>query len=180
MADILCNPMGGKPNEPISNATQTADLTYVDGLIHMPRPGQTGNYTNEGVQGAPGRKGAPLNPEPMPSGTSGGWWRKPPGGSGATDTEARQCRAARARYGWAGRHGTAVSIWQQQQHRRKKQFGERIRCGVAGMQSTAVANQAGRKGCGTTKQIYKQIGKANHEQAQQLIVSVMNRIYIYI
>ena len=106
---IICSPMGGKPNEPSSDATQTADLTCVDGPLHMPRPGQTGNYTNEGVQGAPGRKGAPLNPEPMPSGTSGGWWRKPPGGSGATDTEARQCKAARARYGWAGRHGTAVA-----------------------------------------------------------------------
>ena len=109
MVDILCNPMGGKPNEPISNATQTTDLTYVDGLIHMPRPGQTGNYTNEGVQGAPGRKGAPLSPKPMPKGTSEGRRRKPPGGRGATDTEARQCKAARALYGWAGRHGTAVA-----------------------------------------------------------------------
>ena len=102
------------------------------------------------------------------------------GGDVTTDTEAGQCRAARARYGWAGRHGTAVSIMQQHRHRRKKQFCERIRCGVAGMQSTAVANQAGRKGCGTTMQIHKQIGKVDHKQAQQLIVSGMDRIYIYI
>ena len=31
---------------------------------------------------------------------------KPSGGKGATDTGARQCKAARALYGWAGRHGT--------------------------------------------------------------------------
>ena len=152
LVDILCNPMGGKPNEPISNATQTADLTYVDGLIHMPRPGQTGNYTNEGVQGAPGRKGAPLNPEPMPSGTSGGWWRKPPGGSGATDTEAGQCRAARARYGWAGRQGTAVAIGQQQRHIKKDHAGTRIRYGLAGRQSTAMANRTSHKRNGTVNQ----------------------------
>ena len=45
----------------------------------------------------------------MPKGTSDGRRRKPPGGRGAIDTEARQCKAAGALYGWASRHGTAVA-----------------------------------------------------------------------
>ena len=47
-------------------------------LVLPPCPGLARRaklHTQEGVQGAPGRKGAPLNPKPMPNGTSEGRWR---------------------------------------------------------------------------------------------------------